>query len=279
MGRKVRDSAFLLCTITVTIWLYVFGKFNLLVADKVYVQPICLSSKLTSFYNISTEVVSWDNVENEIKNVQPGGHYTPKDCISTWKVAIIVPYRDRENHLRVFLRYIHPFLQQQQLEYGIFVIEMPLNAAFNRGLLMNVGFNESKMVLNYNCFIFHDVDLLPENIKNIYKCSGHPKHMASAIDTRNYTMLYKNYFGGVNAFSKDQFTRINGFPNVYFGWGREDDDLYHSDKLYKTRKQRYLSDGLSNLKYTKISYELRPLYTWILIGLNNHTGQVRNEQA
>ncbi|XP_053398332.1 beta-1,4-N-acetylgalactosaminyltransferase bre-4-like [Mercenaria mercenaria] len=104
-----------------------------------------------------------------------------------WKIAIIIPYRDRENHLKVFLRNIHPFLQQQQLEYGIFVIEMPPYAAFNRGLLMNAGFEESSRLSNYNCFIFHDVDLLPETLRNEYKCSDHPKHMATAIDTRNYT--------------------------------------------------------------------------------------------
>ena len=39
------------------------------------------------------------------------------------KVAIIVPYRDREDHLRTFLLNIHRFLQRQQNEYGIYIVE------------------------------------------------------------------------------------------------------------------------------------------------------------
>ncbi|XP_060600772.1 beta-1,4-N-acetylgalactosaminyltransferase bre-4-like [Ruditapes philippinarum] len=243
--------------------------------------------------------MTWTNLEKTIKNVAPGGRYMPGGCTSQWKVAIIVPYRDRENHLKMFVKNMHPFLQQQQIYYGIFVIEMPPGLAFNRGLLMNVGFKESSRIHNYNCFIFHDVDLLPEHIGNIYKCGDFPKHMASAIDTRNYKVYYKHSFGGVNAFTREQFIRVNGFSTVYFGWGREDDDLYQrclhanltmqrlpvrigryknlthpratlaerNSELYKTREDRYVSDGISNLTYKRIKLEIRPLYTWILIGI------------
>ena len=61
---------------------------------------------------------------------------------------------------------------------------------------MNVGFNESVQLHDYNCFIFHDVDLIPEHTGNIYKCGDYPKHMASAIDTRNYKYVLNNYFAG-----------------------------------------------------------------------------------
>lgn len=38
---------------------------------------------------------------------------------------------------------------------------------------------------------------------------------------------YNQYFGGVSSLSKEQYLKINGFPNNYWGWGGEDDDIYN----------------------------------------------------
>jgi len=38
----------------------------------------------------------------------------------------------------------------------------------------------------YDCLIFHDVDLLPENEQLIYTCSDQPKHMSAAININDY---------------------------------------------------------------------------------------------
>ena len=55
--------------------------------------------------------------------LQEGGRYEPSDCRPRNTVAIVIPFRNRESHLAIFLAYIHPFLQRQQLAYTIFVIE------------------------------------------------------------------------------------------------------------------------------------------------------------
>ena len=37
-------------------------------------------------------------------------------------VAVIVPFRDRESHLRIFLRHIHPILMRQDISYRWFCL-------------------------------------------------------------------------------------------------------------------------------------------------------------
>jgi hypothetical protein len=52
-----------------------------------------------------------------------GGYWRPSRCISKQKVAIIIPFRDREEHLCILLKNLLPILILQQLEFRIFVIE------------------------------------------------------------------------------------------------------------------------------------------------------------
>jgi Galactosyltransferase. len=66
---------------------------------------------------------SLDELEKKFPMLEPGGHYQPQECEARDRVAIIVPYRDRAQHLRTLLLNLHPFLQHQQLDYGIFVTE------------------------------------------------------------------------------------------------------------------------------------------------------------
>lgn len=109
---------------------------------------------------------------------------------------------------------------------------------------MNIGFVESKKLYDWQCMIFHDVDLLPEDDRNLYTCPESPRHMSSAIDIRLYKFvqsikLYKKFFdlvflnfrlpydtfGGVSAVTVNQFILLNGYGNNYWGWGSEDDDM------------------------------------------------------
>ncbi|KAL1023687.1 hypothetical protein UPYG_G00044590 [Umbra pygmaea] len=69
--------------------------------------------------------VSLDTVKKENPKLQEGGRYKPADCVALQKVAVIIPFRHREEHLKFWLHYLHPLLQRQQLDYGIYVIEQP----------------------------------------------------------------------------------------------------------------------------------------------------------
>lgn len=60
---------------------------------------------------------------------------------------------------------------------------------FNRAMLMNVGYVEALKEREFDCFIFHDVDLLPEDDRNLYTCPEQPRHMSVAIDKFKYRLI------------------------------------------------------------------------------------------
>ncbi|CAL8365105.1 unnamed protein product [Lota lota] len=233
-------------------------------------------------------------VANE-NSVVAEGQYQPPECTARQSVAILVPQRSREKHLLYLLHHLHPFLQRQQLHYTIYVIQQAGDATFNRAKLLNVGYLEAQKDHDWDCFIFHDVDLVPENDNNLYMCDSQPKHMVVGRNATGYKLRYKGYFGGVTALTKDQFKRVNGFPNTYWGWGGEDDDLrirvelqgmkivrppskvarytmvFHKrDSGNKVNNDRmrllgrtpkvWQKDGLNSCSYKTLSVERQPLY-------------------
>lgn len=53
---------------------------------------------------------------------------------------------------------------------------------FNRAKLLNVGYQEALKEDNYECFVFSDVDLIPMDDRNIYKCFSQPRHLSVSMD-------------------------------------------------------------------------------------------------
>ncbi|KAI7684966.1 Beta-1, 4-N-acetylgalactosaminyltransferase bre-4 [Sarcoptes scabiei] len=233
--------------------------------------------------------------------INHGGYYRPR-CNPIQKVAIIVPYRNRPSQLRMFVYNLHQFLLAQYLiEYRIFVIEQRDRELFNRAKLLNIGFREANRFRSderYDCFIFHDIELVPMNLGNFYVCGQSPIHMSHNII--GFIGFYDELFGGVCALQPSHFISVNGFSNRFYGWGGEDDEMrlrlirqgYEIERLpsnlsiyrkfahqvdelnppnsnrfellkHSAEFQRY--DGLSNLKYRVVSYEATLFYTLIAV--------------
>ncbi|XP_044074809.1 beta-1,4-galactosyltransferase 2 [Siniperca chuatsi] len=244
--------------------------------------------------------MTMERVQKENPNVTVGGRYTPPDCRPRWKVAIIIPFRHRENHLKYWLHYLHPILRRQRIDYGIYIINQLGEDTFNRAKLLNVGYTEALKDAEYDCFIFSDVDLIPMDDRNLYHCYDQPRHFAIAMDKFGFRLPYAGYFGGVSGLSKKQFLKINGFPNEYWGWGGEDDDIYNRitlngmkvsrpdvrigryrmikherDKHNEPNPQRFnkiqntkntmKKDGISSLTYRLVQVKRYPLYTNISV--------------
>jgi hypothetical protein len=123
-------------------------------------------------------LLSYSTMEKIHANgLYPGGHWFPLFCRATQRLALIVCYRHRLLQLKFFLNHMHRFLKQQKVDYTIFVVNQHGQEQFNRAALFNVGFLEARKVHAFDCFIFHDVDLLPEDLRNIYQCGQQPRHM------------------------------------------------------------------------------------------------------
>lgn len=243
-----------------------------------------------------SHVPSIQDLETRFHWLQPGGHGTPDNCFVRKRVAIVIPFRCRSEHLLLFLQHMHPFLHRQQLDYTIYVVEQVGDGPFNRAMLMNIGYTEALKIDNYDCFIFHDIDLLPEDDRNLYTCPEQPRHMSAAVDIFKYKLPYSGIFGGVSAISTEHFKLLNGFSNLFWGWGGEDDDMSNriryrglhiarypqsvarytmlthkkekpSTNRYETLregKKKFDSEGLSDLRYRILQRRPNKLYTWLL---------------
>ncbi|XP_047992575.1 beta-1,4-N-acetylgalactosaminyltransferase bre-4-like isoform X2 [Leguminivora glycinivorella] len=256
--------------------------------------------------NATTSVISLGTVEKRNPLVKLGGRYTPSNCSARNRVAIIVPYRDREENLATFLNHMHPFLIKQQLDYGIFVVEQTGTREFNRGKLMNVGFIEAG---GWECYIFHDVDLLPLDHRNVYSCPSarHPRLYDAIVEGNDLRAILKGNFGGVAAVTVEQFANANGYSNGYWGWGGEDNDLYyrliasgytisqygsavarykalqHSRMPRNHRRYRLLlqtmkafqMDGLSTLEYRLVSKTQHKLFTKIVVNVDHSYQEIQ----
>ena len=70
---------------------------------------------------------SWSSLERAYAwSVSRGGRWKPCDCRPRSKLALIIPFRDRFEHLSSLLNNIIPFLQYQRRHFQIFLVEQVL---------------------------------------------------------------------------------------------------------------------------------------------------------
>ena len=66
---------------------------------------------------------------------------------------------------------------------------------FNRASLLNAGAVEAIKQYDFQCFVFHDVDLLMEDDRNLYTCPQQPRHMNVAVDKDQYKYVTRSTYG------------------------------------------------------------------------------------
>jgi hypothetical protein len=141
------------------------------------------------------------------------------------KIGIVVPYRNRPVELELFIKTMKSYIEQKNIPYEIIIVNQDNAKQFNRGMLLNIGF-EHALKLKCDYVVFHDLDMLPLDVD--YSFSPIPLHLATDFileEGEKNREVFDEYFGGVTIFPVDVFKKINGYSNKYWGWGYEDTDL------------------------------------------------------
>uniref|UniRef100_A0A915HNU4 Galactosyltransferase N-terminal domain-containing protein n=1 Tax=Romanomermis culicivorax TaxID=13658 RepID=A0A915HNU4_ROMCU len=133
------------------------------------------------------------------------------------------------------------------------------NGSFNKGRLMNIGYQIVKdRYGNFSrCIIFHDVDLIPEDDRNMYTCAQWPKHMSPSFFRLQHQSI--EIIRPPSIIGRYKMLLHNQRP-------QEMNNL----QLLRTVTKRYKYDGLSQLKdynYRILSISLKNLYTHFLIDI------------
>ena len=121
---------------------------------------------------------------------------------------IIIPVRNRDINKN---QYIESFASTG--DFKLFFIHQKNELAFNRGILKNIGFLESRKINPCEFLFFNDVDNIPQKLG--------VKLLANKNEIKH---LYGHDFslGGIFSTDYETFEKTQGFPNDYWGWGVED---------------------------------------------------------
>lgn len=167
------------------------------------------------------------------------------------KNIILIPYRDREKDMKYFLEYTYPLLKKNIENLKLVIVEQEKGKPFNRGITLNIGFQEMEKESNgvINNYITHDIDVNPfeSTIKELYNKPIEDNHVIGIYTSFHGTL------GGLIKFNSNTFKNINGFPNNFWGWGCEDKDLQNRAEFKKIKiNKNILNNSEKSKKYFKI---------------------------
>ena len=165
------------------------------------------------------------------------------DSNKKYSIAIIIPHQNNIEHLKKLLSY---FNNNFNHKVDIFIIDQNNGDNFNRGFLLNVGYLIAKKHYSYDRYIFHDVDYYPD--KNLYEL------YFKFIDYNIHFINFSNdkFLGGIFAIKSDDFEKINGFPNNFFGIGTEHEAFYNRCAINNIKIYRPDKHYLEQIKHKPI---------------------------
>ena len=83
---------------------------------------------------------------------------------------------------------------------------------------MNSGFMEIMKNGDFDCIVFHDVDMIPEDDRNVYMCQNEPTHLSPLIDKFGYQPHYGTEYGGVTMMKPEQYVSARVATQFLMVW-------------------------------------------------------------
>lgn len=171
--------------------------------------------------------------------------------------SLAIPYRNRAQNLGALLAHLVEWLPAQSYmdSYDVTVVEQADDKLFNLGWCINVGFDQASRRAKPFRFVFQPADCLPLSAPR--PTQGTPNEVRSEVPEsawstahfasyycppatavllqpewwQGYWTKFGTYYKAL-VFDPVTYFAINGHPNGYFGWGREDDELLHRLQLH-----------------------------------------------
>jgi len=226
-------------------------------SDSTDFHPISESpSRILSCTKNNVEVIDISSVavDRNAPVIQNDPRIPPISNRSDHLLGVIIPYRNRWIQLLALNLLLGKFLRKQGVKYRMFAINQSDSYRFNRGSLMNTGVH---IAMKYGCdyVALQDADLIPVHDSLSY---GYPKEGVYHVSPKDLHVLYArapDFFGGIAVVRVSSYLKMNGFSNLFWGWGKEDEDFlrrfnaHASSRFTRQRPPRRAESGAENEIY------------------------------
>ncbi|XP_065220211.1 xylosylprotein 4-beta-galactosyltransferase-like [Planococcus citri] len=170
-------------------------------------------------------------------------------------LCVLVPFRDAFEELLEFIPHMNEFLNRQKIKFYFVVVNHAEDGnRFNKGSVFNAGFEFiSKQYPDCNYIALHDIDLLPLNDEIPYQYPGDDVYNVANPDYHPRGEKYdpERYVGGILLISIEQYIRVNGLGNNFWGWGGEDRNFYYrlsNNSIARIRPENLSTDRSNTFK-------------------------------
>ena len=71
---------------------------------------------------LDVKEIDYSSLDTDMSQIVAGS-WKPRNCVARQRIAVVIPARNRDEHLQTLTQHLHPFLQSQHLEYSVFVVD------------------------------------------------------------------------------------------------------------------------------------------------------------